>query len=280
MIRKLPKVSVLMTVFNAEKHLNNALESLSKQEFTEFEVIVLEHGSTDRSLELLTAWGDPRLVLKTLESNIGRTPALNDCLSRANGDFIAILDADDVAHPHRFAAEVQLLNENLEVGLVGTWARFIDDNDCEVGFSHPPVSHEELIKQLARRDPIVHSSVMFRHKIAIEIGGYDASFVYAQDFNLIIEFSKRSKLAVIDKELCTWRKAASSMTSSSSLNIVRAYDEYRLFRKVSNDLSYGFVTRLFNLKQRILTTAILKVALLRSGISTSILKWRSQYDYK
>ena len=275
----LPKVSVLMTVFNAEDHLLGALESLRRQEFQDFEVVVLEHGSTDKSLHVLETWRDSRLVLKTMESNIGRTPALNDCLSRANGEFIAILDADDIAHPRRFAAEVQYLNSNPDVGLVGTWSNFIDDADIKVGSSHPPVSHKKLIKQLAKRDPIVHSSVMFRRQIAIEIGGYDSSYVYAQDFNLIIEFAKRSKLAVIDEELCTWRKSAFSMTSNNSLNIVRAFDEYRLFKKVSTDLDLGYLQRLINNKQRMLTSAILKIALIRSGVFTSILKWGRQNGF-
>ncbi len=269
-----PIVSVLMTVFNAENHLRKALDSLREQEFQDFEVVVLEHGSTDKSLQVLETWGDSRLVLKTMESNIGRTPALNDCLSRANGEFIAILDADDIAHPHRFAAEVEYLNANSDVGLVGTWSNFIDENDCSVGKSHPPISHEKLIKQLAIRDPIVHSSVMFRCDIAKAIGGYDNSFVYAQDFRLIIDFAKKSKIAVLDKELCTWRKVSSSLTSSKDLKIERAFDEYRLFRNMSSELNFNFFLRILNLKQRIITTSILKVALLRSGEFTSIRKWR------
>jgi glycosyltransferase involved in cell wall biosynthesis len=265
-----PRVSVLMTVFNAEDHLRETLDSLSAQEFQDFEVVVLEHGSTDCSLDVLRAWGDHRIVLKTLTSNIGRTPALNDCLSRAKGEYIAILDADDLAHPRRLAAEVQFLNGNSQVGLVGTWSQYVDDNNCKVGSSRPPVSHDKLIKQLAVRDPLVHSSVMFRRNIAIEIGGYDPLFVYAQDFNLIIEFAKLSKIAVIDEELCTWRQASSSLTSSNDLKIVRAFDEYRLFKKVSTDLNLGVLSQLLNLKQRILTTLILKVVLLRSKNFNSI----------
>ena len=277
MVRIHPRVSVLMTVFNAEDHLQKALDSLNDQEFQDFEVVVLEHGSTDHSLEVLRNWGDHRLVLKTLASNIGRTPALNDCLSRAKGEYIAILDADDLAHPRRLSAEVQFLNVNSEVGLVGTWSEYVDDDDCKVGSSRPPVSHEKLIKQLAVRDPLVHSSVMFRRNVAIEMGGYDPSFVYAQDFNLIIEFAKLSKIAVIDEELCTWRRASSSLTFSNDLKIVRAFDEYRLFKKVSTDLNLGVLSQLFNLKQRILTTAILKVALLRSKNFISIRNWSLRY---
>jgi glycosyltransferase involved in cell wall biosynthesis len=279
-LNKQPRVSVLMTVFNADHHLGESLASLRQQEFKDFEVIVLEHGSTDKSLKILEAWDDHRLVLKTLERNIGRTQALNDCFSRANGEYIAILDADDLAHPLRLDKEVQFLNENTEVGLVGTWCQFIDDLDEEVGSSRPPVSHEKLIRQMAVRDPIVHSSMMFRRNIAVEIGGYDTSFVYAQDFNLLIEFARRTKIAVINEELCVWRRSKSSLTASNELKITRAYDEFRLFKKVSASFDLGRVYRLLNLKQRMLTAAILMFAIRRSNLSVGIRKWSLQHGDK
>jgi glycosyltransferase involved in cell wall biosynthesis len=279
-LSKQPKVSVLMTVFNAEDHLDESLKSLSQQKFKDFEVIVLEHGSTDRSLEILKAWDDHRLVLKTLELNIGRTQALNDCLGRANGEYIAILDADDLAHPLRFDREVQFLNDNREFGLVGTWCKFIDDLNEEVGSSRPPVSHEKLIIQMAVRDPIVHSSMMFRHKIAAEVGGYDNSFIYAQDFNLLIEFARRSKIAVLDEELCVWRRSTTSLTVNKDLKIVRAYDEFRLFKKVAAVFDLGRVPRLLNLKQRMLTAAILMFAIRRSKLGISFRDLRLHHGVK
>jgi len=124
-----------MTVFNAEDRLLKVLNSVREQVFQDFEVIVIEHGSKDKSLDILKAWGDPRLVLETLESNIGRSSVLNNCLNRANGEFIAILDADDLAHPQRFKAEVQYLNANSKIELIGTWTKFVDENDYEVGSS-------------------------------------------------------------------------------------------------------------------------------------------------
>ena len=130
-----PQVSILMTVFNAEDRLLKVLNSVREQVFQDFEVIVIEHGSKDKSLDILKAWGDPRLVLETLESNIGRSSVLNNCLNRANGEFIAILDADDLAHPQRFKAEVQYLNANSKIELIGTWTKFVDENDYEVGSS-------------------------------------------------------------------------------------------------------------------------------------------------
>ena len=274
-----PKVSVLMTVYNADAYLKQALDSLSKQEFKDFEVIVLAHGSSDGSVEILRAWNDPRLILEELKSNIGRTPALNHCLNRARGDYIAILDADDLAHSNRFARQVNLLNENSDIGLVGSWSAFIDENGNFIGSSCPPSSHSKLVKQLAVRDPIVHSSVMFRRGIAINIGGYDEAFKYAQDFKIIIDFAKQTEIAVIKEYLCSWRSVPTSLTSICSYRLVRAFDEYRIFKIMRKEIELDFVSKILNLKQIIATSIILRFWLMRSGGFRSIQSWRNNGGY-
>ena len=276
--RHVPVVSVLMTVFNAEAYLKKSLESLSIQEFEDFEVIVLEHGSTDNSAAILRSWGDSRLVLERLPMNIGRTRALNFCLERASGRYVAILDADDLAHRQRLAAGVEFLEKNNNVGLLATWTKFINEDGIRIGSSHPPTSHRDLIRELAIRNPIVHSSMMFRRSIAAEIGGYNVSYQYAQDFELLIEFAKRSNLMVLDQELCVWRKATSNMTSNSEFNIARAFDEYRIFKKVSNDVDLAGLSRMLNWKQRFITFCIFRIRLLGSGYFKPLSHWINEQD--
>jgi glycosyltransferase involved in cell wall biosynthesis len=276
---RFPKVSVLMTVYNADAHLKQALDSLSKQDFKDFEVIVLAHGSSDNSVKILRAWNDPRLVLEELKSNIGRTPALNHCLNRARGDYVAILDADDLAHPSRFATQVAFLDANSDIGLVGTWSVFVDINGDFIQRSCPPSSHRKLVRQLAVRDPIVHSSIMFRRQIAINLGGYDTSFTYAQDFKIIIDFAQRTDIAVIEEYLCSWRSVPSSLSSINSYRLVRAYDEYRLFREVRKVINLNSISKLLNLKQIVFTSLILRFWLMRSGEFRSIQSWRDNGIY-
>jgi glycosyltransferase involved in cell wall biosynthesis len=259
-----PKVSVLMTVYNADLHLKQSLESLRTQEFVDFEVIVLEHGSSDHSLEILRAWGDPRMSLEVMPRNIGRTPALNCCLRRARGEYIAILDSDDIAHPLRFANGVEVLDGNSSLGLIGTWTKLIDENGTPVGVSRPPVSHANLLKEFAIRNPISHSSMMFRRDIALSIGGYDESYAYAQDAALLIEFAHRSEIAVIDKELCSWRLNSLSLTASSEYGVYRACDEYRFFRRVSQEIDLDLYSKILNLRQRVLTYLVFRVSLFRN----------------
>ena len=106
MSKEIPLVSILMTVFNGEEFLIAALESLQAQTFQNWELVVLEHGSTDSSLELLRSWSDRRLILSTSDKNIGRTNALNTCLKKSRGELIAVLDADDLSDSERIRKQV------------------------------------------------------------------------------------------------------------------------------------------------------------------------------
>jgi len=134
-----------MTVFNSERHIRLALKSLSEQTFFDFEIIVLEHGSTDNSLSILNSWNDERLKIEVLPVNIGRTSALNRCLDRSLGKYIAILDSDDIAHPERLRLQSNFLDVHQNVGVVGTWSSFIDDLGHRFYEHRPATTHEESI---------------------------------------------------------------------------------------------------------------------------------------
>src|SRR4051794_27446559 len=125
-----PRVSVLMTIFNPGPFLQPALDSLSAQTFGDFELIAVENGSSDRSRDTIRNFAarDSRCKIIELPENIGRVPALNMGLAQASGDYVAILDADDVAHPERLAAQVELLDAQPDVMMVSSHARTIDES--------------------------------------------------------------------------------------------------------------------------------------------------------
>jgi hypothetical protein len=175
--------------------------------------------------------------------------------------------------------QVALLSVNLDIGLVGTWSSSIDTNGNVIGSSCPPSTHSKLLVQLAFRDPIVHSSVMFRRDIAYTIGEYDNSYKFAQDFRIIINFAKRTEKAVIEEFLCSWRSVTSSLTSIRSYQTIRANAEYRIFRNVRTELVLNNWSKILNLKQLILTSIILRYRLTRSGEFRTIQIWRTNGGY-
>ena len=240
------RVSVLMTIFNAEAHLKEAIDSILAQKVSDWELIAVDDGSTDQSTEILSTYDDPRVCVFVLPENIGRTPALRYAFEQAGGEYIAILDADDVALPERLVRQVKFLDNRPEVVLVGSWTQIIDERGRITSTLEPPINSEELHDCLGWANPIAHSSVMYRSVAASKVGGYPEEFAYAQDMALIQALSQNGKLAVIDDFLCQWRSSAKSMTSSSQNRLLIAYEQLKLQRYALQSLPLSVRARRLN----------------------------------
>ncbi|HKQ33129.1 MAG TPA: glycosyltransferase family A protein, partial [Thermodesulfobacteriota bacterium] len=116
-----PKVTVLMTVYNGEKFLNEAIDGILNQTFRDFEFLIINDGSTDGSREIIKSYKDPRINLVDNESNIGLTASLNRGLSLAGGEYIARQDADDISLPERLEKQISILERNPDIALLGSW---------------------------------------------------------------------------------------------------------------------------------------------------------------
>ena len=129
-----PKVSVVMSVYNGAISLDESMRSILAQTFTDFELIVINDASTDTTASILKGYEarDPRVKVVTNEHNLGLTKSLNKGAGMAKGEYIARMDADDVACPQRFAKQVAFLDTHTEYGLVGTWADVIDDTGKKI----------------------------------------------------------------------------------------------------------------------------------------------------
>lgn len=243
-----PQVSILMTVYNGDRHLQEAICSVLSQKYRSFEVLIVNNGSSDRTKAILEANKDSRIRVVDLPKNIGRTPALNLILNLSVGKYIAINDADDISVPSRLTEQVSYLDRNPKVGLVGSWAHIINDEGLNLRDSKPPTSHRELSAQFCKRNPLIHSSIMFRRDIAMDIGGYDEKLVYAQDFGLILDFSNQCDVAAIPDFLCLWRDSQGSETRNPAKKTQRLRDEVCLFEQIVN---LKKLSLLFSLRARI-----------------------------
>ena len=258
------QVAVVMTVFNGEKYLNESLQSLLRQDLENWELIVIDDGSTDSTSKILQNYSDPRIRIIYLNDHIGRTPALNLAVKNASTEYLAVLDADDLSHPLRLKRQVEYLDSYQDVGLVGAWTEFIDEMGSVVSYKKGPTSHQEIVQVMATRNPIVHSSVMFRRALMGLVGGYDETLAYAQDFGMLLEFARISRIEIIPEILCSWRISNNSMTYAVESTIVRARDEVDLFARVPKMVSLSPISRILNYKQQILTRLILSLCLARN----------------
>ncbi len=236
-LQRAPKVSVIMTIYNAGPYLKEAIDSIVAQTFHDWELIAIENGSSDQSPAILAGYADKRIRAFVLPENIGRTPALRYAFEQAQGEYIAVLDADDVSYPERLAQQTEYLDQQPDVGLVGSWVEYINEQSDMVAEFKPPIERGDLYDSLGWMNPFVHSSIMYRTKLGRDTGGYPEAYIYAQDKALILNIAKVSHLAMIGKSLCKLRETGSNMTRSPKYCITVATEGLLLLKQTARNFS-------------------------------------------
>ena len=184
---KNPKISVVMSVYNGEKYLREAMESILNQTFTDFEFIIVNDGSTDNSLKIIKSYNDERIRIINNEKNIGLTQSLNKALKQAKGEYIARQDADDISLPNRFEEQIKYFEKYPEVALVGTSAYIIDE-DRKLLWKKITLPNPN--KGLFADNQFIHGSVMFRKVVIEEVGAYNELLKYSQDYELWLRIAR------------------------------------------------------------------------------------------
>lgn len=201
---KNPKVTVFMTVYNGEMFLCSAIESILAQTFGDFEFLILDDGSTDKTSEILRSFSDPRIKIITHTVNKGLVKSRNFGLENARGTYIAIVDADDESLPERFEKQVEFLDTHPEIGAAGSWIRTIGEN---AGYVNKYYESPDMIKanllfytSLAQPSVMLRKSIFDAHRLR-----YDKANEHCEDYGLWIELSRVSKLANIPEVLLQYR---------------------------------------------------------------------------
>lgn len=210
-----PRVSVLMSVYNGDQYLEDAIESILNQTFTDFEFIIVDDGSLDSSPSLLARYQqrDPRVLIHRLDRNRVLSAVLNFGINLARGEYIARMDADDISLPNRLQEQVAFMDAHPEVGVCGTWVELIGEFAGQVWKS--PKQHDAICARLIFCNNIAHPSVMLRLSVMQLYGlKYDESIAYGQDYDLWSRALPFVKFAIIDAILLQYRLHASSITST------------------------------------------------------------------
>jgi Glycosyl transferase family 2 len=202
----MPTVSVIMPVYNAERFVAQAVASVLAQTFQDFELLIIDDGSTDHSLAQVTQFGSVKVRCLRTPTHAGASQARNLGLAQAQGQFIAFLDADDVAKPDRLQKQIDFLAQHPNVGLLGTWADVID----EVGqlaprqwtFSPEPSAH--LPVNLLFHNRFILSSVMLRAEL-VQAEQFDPQFQLAEDYDLWVRLARRTACAILPERLVGYR---------------------------------------------------------------------------
>jgi glycosyltransferase involved in cell wall biosynthesis len=213
-----PRVSVVMSVYNGSGLLGQAVESLLKQSFVDFELIIIDDKSTDGSLDIISklAQLDGRIRVIKNDINLGLTKSLNVGIRASVAEYVARMDADDISYADRLLNQVDFLDNNRDCGLVGSWAKVINERGEFIRDLKYPTDHQSVCADLIKYNPFVHSSIMMRKKILEGVGLYDEGYKYAQDYELYFRLSKTCQLANLPLFLVASRVNEGSITSRSN----------------------------------------------------------------
>jgi glycosyltransferase involved in cell wall biosynthesis len=211
---RVPAVSVLMPVRNCAAYLPLALESLAAQSFEDFEIIVVDNGSSDETSEILRAWGrrEPRLRAFRLRRP-GLARSLNFAASKARAPLLARLDGDDIALPERLATQVAAMRARPSLGLLGSAAEMIDSRGRRIGAIDRPAGDAELRAFQRSGCGFIHSSVMMRRDAFTAAGGYRKGLNVAEDYDLWLRMAERGEIANLPDRLVRYRIHTDSATA-------------------------------------------------------------------
>lgn len=212
-----------MPVYNGEKYLREALDSILAQTFTDFEFIIVDDGSTDATMAILSSYNDPRLRLLKNQHNSGISASLNRGLSLARGQYLARMDCDDISHPDRFALQLRFLDENPSIDIVGSWIELIDENSRPTGEVGQYISSPLALRWITLfSPPVAHPSVMLRRRLFDHCGQYDPLEEPAEDYGLWARLSLSVRFANLQSCLLRYRVHRSSVSLSRA---VRQFDK-------------------------------------------------------
>jgi glycosyltransferase involved in cell wall biosynthesis len=198
----MPRITVLMPVFNGETYLYESISSLLNQSFSDFEFLIVNDGSWDRSRQIIESFHDPRIRVLHHEVNQGLITCLNEGIRVAEGEFIARMDADDISLPDRLRVQLEFMEKNTHIGVCGAGVQVLGTNDIW----RMPVNAEEVKCFLMFRCCLAHPTVMIRKRILDDTGiRYNANYIHAEDYHMWTELMMHTNLVNLPDVLLLYR---------------------------------------------------------------------------
>lgn len=206
-------ISVIMSVFNEEKYLRDSLDSIFSQTFEDYELIIVDDCSTDKTVEIIRAYQDPRIRLIRNETNMGLTKNLNKALNMCQGEFIARMDGDDICLPDRFRRQVDYMRNHPEYMLAGCQTRTFGEQNMIWRLKDNP---EKLKIMMLIRPVLAHPTFMMRRELVFKKGFYyDESYCSAQDYEFAQRVSESYPIGLVQEVLLNYRTHKKQVSSKS-----------------------------------------------------------------
>lgn len=212
-----PAISVAMSVYNGDRYLALAIESILAQTFADFEFLILDDGSRDDSRAIIDAYAARDGRIRAIHrENRGLIASLNQLLAEARAPIIARMDADDIAYPQRFARQYAFLEAHPDYGVVSSWTDDIDGEgkliEAVAGVRHA-TDHEGFLEMAHDGITLCHPSTMYRREIVMRMGGYHAAYHHCEDYDLWLRLADATKLCSLPEKLMQYRRTDSQVSN-------------------------------------------------------------------
>lgn len=211
---KSPRISVVMPVYNTERYLRQATESILNQTFRDFEFIIIDDCSTDSSPEIIQEYAgkDRRIRVLHNSRNLNNARARNRGIKVATGKYVAQMDSDDISLPNRLKKQFKFMEEHPEVVVSGGAVELIDENDRPLGVKRFPLSDQEIRKHIFRHNPLWHPLTIFRKDILDRVEGYDPNLAVAVDYELYFRMGQFGNFANLPEVMLRYRIHPANLT--------------------------------------------------------------------
>ncbi|HHP7244557.1 MAG TPA: glycosyltransferase family 2 protein [Elainellaceae cyanobacterium] len=251
----MPHVSVVIPAYNVEKTIAETIQSVLNQSFSDFELIIINDGSTDSTVEVVRQILDSRIKIYSFE-NAGLPEARNRGIRHAIGKFVTFVDADDLWTPDKIEDQLDALQTYPEAGVAYSWTAFIDEHSQFLYAGEPFPHHGNVYPQLLVKNFIASgSNIMIRREVIDEIGEYDATLKSAEDWDYNVRLAARYPFARVPKYQVLYRKSSTSMTAKvdvmeqAILTVINrgfqtAPDELQFLKNQALSNTYRFFTKL------------------------------------
>ena len=241
--KNLNELLVVMSVYNNEKLLKFSIDSIINQTYKNWKLILIDDGSSDKTLNVMKKYRkNKKIKIIINKKRIGLTKSLNKIISKTSNRFIARMDADDICIKTRFEKQINFLKKHSKISLLGTNAFYYNESSKYIDSSNLPSNDKEIKIMLDKKNPFIHSSVIFTKLFFKNLKGYNEIFFYAQDYDMWLRGRKKFKYAILKDRLIKHRIKSNVLLRKKLYGLMAMILNLRLEKNLLRSLLWIIIT--------------------------------------
>jgi len=227
-------VTVLINSYNGEKTIYQAIKSALSQTYKNYEILIIDDASTDSTINIIKKFKNKKIRLYRNKKNVGLGKSRVLAQSKIQGEYVCILDQDDIWNKNKIKSQLKLFLKDKKVGLVATGYKLIDKNNKIISLENKYYDMKNFINYLSFKNIFAHSTIMYKTKYAKSVGWYSNKLIYAQDYDLTVNILKKYEFRFLKNILVKIRTNHTSMTQSYAFWRIKVNENLIILKKIRN----------------------------------------------